>query len=179
MSLYAITLFTGICLLALGVFLAWNPAKTEGPAKRFPRSMPLAGVTMTVAASWFLYRHVQHLSEADFGEYKMLIGVITVVLLGLSFKFLPDFLAVRGIATLMLFYAREALDAAFLQEPQSRLFLVSIVYVGIVASLYLAAWPYRLRDFLGWLYSVNLRPRVLGAALAGYGLLLGGVAFGY
>jgi len=26
---------------------------------------------------------------------------------------------------------------------------------------------------------VNLRPRVLGAALAGYGLLLGGVAFGY
>ena len=109
----------------------------------------------------------------------MLIVVITVVLLGLSFKYLPDFLAVRGIATLVLFYAREALNAAFLQEPQSRLFLVSIVYVGIVAALYLAAWPYRLRDFLDWLYSVNLRPRVLGAALAGYGLLLGGVAVGY
>ena len=179
MSLFAITFFTGICLFALGAFLAWNPAKTEGLAKHFPRSMPLAGFTMTVAASWFLYRHVQHLSEADFGEYKMLIVVITVVLLGLSFKFLPDFLAVRGIAALVLFYAREALNAAFLQEPQSRLFLVSIVYVGIVAALYLAAWPYRLRDFLDWLYSVNLRPRVLGAALAGYGLLLGGVAFGY
>ncbi|SVD29813.1 uncharacterized protein METZ01_LOCUS382667, partial [marine metagenome] len=77
MSLYTIPLFTGICLLILGVFLGWNPAKTEGLTKRFPRSMPLAGVTMTAAATWFLYRHVQPLSEADFGEYKMLIGVIT------------------------------------------------------------------------------------------------------
>ena len=179
MSLYTITLLTGVFLLALGVFLAWNPMKTEGFAKCLPRSMPLAFVTLTVAAGWLLYRHVQHLSEADFGEYKMLIGVITVVLLGLSFKFLPDFLAVRGVATLVLFYAREALDAAFLQEPQSRLFLVSIVYAGIVVALYLAAWPYRLRDFLKWLYSVNRRPRVLGAVLAGYGLLLGVVAFGY
>tara|TARA_B100000959_G_C14936911_1_gene606108 strand:- start:848 stop:1387 length:540 start_codon:yes stop_codon:yes gene_type:complete len=179
MDLFFFTLLTGFVLLALGAFFALNPSKTEAPAKRLPRSKVVASVTMTLAAGWFLYRHVMNLSDADFGEHKMLIGIITIVLLGLSFKFLPDFLAVRGIATLVLFFAREVLNAAFLQEPQIRLFLVSVIYIGIVAALYLAAWPYRLRDFLDWLYSVNLRPRVLGAALAGYGLLLCVIAFGY
>ncbi len=179
MDLYAFTLLTGLLLLTLGGFLAWNPQKTEASAKAFPRSSVAAYLTMTLAAGWFLYRHVQHLSQADFGDYKAHIGVFTVVLLLLSFKYLPDFLAVRGSAALTLFYAREVLDAAYLQEPLSRLFLVSVIYVGIVATLYLGAWPYRLRDFFDWLYSAHSRPRVLGGVLAGYGFLLGMVAFGY
>ncbi len=179
MDLYAFTLLTGFLLLALGGFFVSNPEKTEASAKGFPRSGIAAYVSMTLAAGWFLYRHVQHLSQADFGDYKTHIGVFTVVLLLLSFRFLPDFLAVRGVAALTLFYAREVLDAAFLQEPQSRLFLVSVIYLGIVAALYLGAWPYRLRDFLDWLYAARSRPRMLGGALAGYGLLLGVVAFGY
>ena len=109
----------------------------------------------------------------------MLIAFITVALLVMSFKFLPDFLAVRGASILVLFYSREALDAAFMQEPESRLFMVSIVYVGIAIALYLGAWPYRLRDFLNWLYVPSQRLRILGVSMAAYGLLLGAIAFGY
>ena len=82
-------------------------------------------------------------------------------------------------AILFLFYSREALDAAFMQEPESRLFMVSIVYIGIAIALYLGAWPYRLRDFLNWLYVSGNRPRILGMSMAAYGILLGALAFGY
>ncbi len=179
MNLFFHTLFTGCSLVALGAYLAWRSAITERSVKSFPRSKIAAIVTMTIAAAWFLYRHILHLSEADFGEHKVLIAVITVVLLVMSFKFLPDFLAVRGAAILVLFYSREALDAAFMQEPESRLFMVSIVYIGIAIALYLGAWPYRLRDFLNWLYVSGRRPRILGVSMAAYGILLGALAFGY
>ena len=179
MDLFFHTLFTGCSLVALGVFFACSSAISEPILKGFPRSRIAAGVTMTIAAAWFLYRHIWHLSEADFGDHKMLIAVITVALLAMSFKFLPDFLAVRGAAILVLFYSREALDAAFMQEPESRLFMVSIVYVGIVIALYLGAWPYRLRDLLNWLYVSDTRPRILGMSMMAYGMLLGALAFGY
>ena len=105
--------------------------------------------------------------------------MFTIFFVNFHFKFLPDFLAVRGTAILVLFYSREALDAAFMQEPESRLFMVSIVYIGIVIALYLGAWPYRLRDFLNWLYVSDRRPRILGVSMAAYGILLGALAFGY
>ncbi|MBU60888.1 MAG: hypothetical protein CMI26_00135 [Opitutae bacterium] len=179
MNLFFHTLFTGCSLFALGAYLAWRSAIREHTVKSFPRSKIAAIATMTIAAAWFLYRHILHLSEADFGEHKVLISIITLVLLVMPFKFLPDFLAVRGAAILVLFYSREALDAAFMQEPASRLFMVSIVYVGIAIALYLGAWPYRLRDFLNWLYVSSRRPRILGASMAAYGILLGAIAFGY
>jgi hypothetical protein len=179
MNLFFHTLFTGFSLIALGAYLAWRSSVSERALKCFPRSRTAAIAMMTIAAAWFLYRHILHLSEADFGEHKALIAIITLLLLLMSFKFLPDFLAVRGAAILVLFYSREALDAAFMQEPESRLFMVSIVYVGIVIALYLGAWPYRLRDFLNWLYVSASRPRILGISMMAYGVLLGALAFGY
>ena len=179
MNLFFHTLFTGCVLVALGIYLAWRSSISERSLKGFPRSKVASVVTMAIAAAWFLYRHILNLSEADFGEHKVLIAVITVVLLVMSFKFLSDFLAVRGTSILVLFYSREALDAAFMQEPKSRLFMVSIVYVGIAIALYLGAWPYRFRDFLNWLYVSDSRPRILGMSMSAYGILLGALAFGY
>tara|TARA_Y100001934_G_C12342447_1_gene770903 strand:+ start:1690 stop:2229 length:540 start_codon:yes stop_codon:yes gene_type:complete len=179
MTLFGFTILTGILLGALGIFFILNPGVTRSIATGFLRSMPTAYLTMIAAAAWFIFRHVKNLSQADFGEYKFLIGGITILLLVLAFKFLPDFLAVRGCATLVLFYSREALDAAFLQEPSSRLFLVAIIYIALSIALYLAAWPYRLRDFFNWLYSSSIRSRILGCLMLVYGTILGFVALGY
>ena len=66
-----------------------------------------------------------------------------------------------------------------MQEPQSRLFLVSFVYLMITLTLYVGASPYRMRDFNNWLFDSQNRPRLLGGLLGGYGLLLAGVAFNY
>jgi hypothetical protein len=72
------------------------------------------------------------------------------------------------------------LDSAYMQYGiPRRLFLVSLVYVGIALSLWLGAQPYRLRDFFGWLFARPGRARGFGALLAAYGLLLCGVSLSY
>tara|TARA_Y100000588_G_C14111040_1_gene863008 strand:- start:216 stop:755 length:540 start_codon:yes stop_codon:yes gene_type:complete len=179
MTLFGFTILTSLLLGVLGMFFVLASEITRSIAIGFPRSMPTAYFTMTAAAAWFIFRHVRNLSQADFGEYKFLIGGITLLLLVLAFKFLADFLSVRGCSALVLFFSREALDAAFLQEPLSRLFLVAIIYVALSIALYLAAWPYRLRDFFNWLYSSRVRPRILGGLMLTYAAILGFVAFGY
>ena len=47
------------------------------------------------------------------------------------------------------------------------------------AAIYLAALPYRLRDFFQWLFSTPGRARVFGAGLLIYGLVLSVLAFTY
>ena len=47
------------------------------------------------------------------------------------------------------------------------------------AAIWLGAQPWRMRDFLSWLFARPGRARSFGGALAAYGLLLAGVAFSY
>lgn len=178
MTLFQATLFTGICLIAFGAHFLWHGMATEKKAKAFPRSRIAAYALMGGASVWFLYR-VWHLGPADFGQYRTLLFVIFAVTAAGAFHYVPDFLAVRGLAGLVLLTAGVLLKAAYMQDPQARLFLVVLVYSGIVAALMLGAKPYKLRDFLDWLYRADRRPRIFGGAFAAYGLLLVAVAFTY
>jgi hypothetical protein len=178
MTLFQATLFTGIFLLLFGTHFLWHGMGTEKSAKAFPRSKTAAYILLGSAAAWFLYK-VLHLGPADFGQYKNLLFIgFLVVALG-SFYYVPDFLAVRGLAALTLLTAGVLLDAAYMQLPQARLFLVSFVYLAIIASLILGASPYKMRDFLTWLYKAETRPRIMGGTVTAYGLLLVGVALTY
>jgi hypothetical protein len=113
-----------------------------------------------------------HLGEADFGEYKTIIVLISICILFSAFFLTKDFLAVRALSILILLYSREVLDAAFLQEPSARLFLVAVIYILISVALYLGAYPYRMRDFLTFIYREKSRPKYLGIAVVGCGLVL-------
>ena len=179
MSLTLATLLPGILLLIVGGLLLVGNSAIVTSFKAMPRSPVATAIFFGGAAIWFLTR-IWTLSTADFGEYRtlLLIGFSAVAVL--SFVYVPDFLAVRGLAALMLLAAKPLLDAAYMEyhHPQ-RLFMVSIVFVGIASAIYLGAVPFRLRDFFGWLFGTASRGRVLGAALAGYGLLLSVVAFTY
>jgi hypothetical protein len=80
----------------------------------------------------------------------------------------------------MLVAAAPLLAAAYMEydRPQ-RLFMVTLVYLGIALAIWLGAQPWRLRDFFLWLYARPGRSRAIGAGLAVYGLLLSGIAFTY
>jgi len=178
LSLFLVTFLTSLLLLALGGLLVGNPKATAAFAHRFPRSVLSSYFTMGLATAWFLY-HVAQLGEADFGAYRgyLFLGFLAVAVL--SFVHVKDFLAVRGLAILALLSAWVVLTPAYLQEPASRLFLVGLVYLWIVLALYVGVLPYRLRDFFQWLFATDLRPKVLGGLLLGYGVLLQIVAFTY
>ncbi|MEO0511213.1 MAG: hypothetical protein AAF065_15290 [Verrucomicrobiota bacterium] len=178
MSLFLATIITGAFLIAFGGHFLWHGMRSEKAVKAFPRSQVAAYLFLGGAAAWFLYK-VTQLGPADFGQYKNLLFLLFLVTAVGSFYFVPDFLAVRGLAALILLTAGVLLDAAYLQDPQTRLFLVSFTYVAIVVAIILGASPYKLRDFLSWLYKSDVRPRIFGGALAAYGLLLIGVSFTY
>jgi hypothetical protein len=178
MTLFQATLFTGIALIAFGAHYLWHGMNTAKSTQAFPRSQAAAFLLFGTAAAWFLYNVLQ-LGPADFGQYKNILFVIFLVTAVGSFYYVPDFLAVRGLAGLILLTAGVLLDAAYMQLPQTRLFLVTFVYVAIVVALILGANPYKLRDFFSWLYQAESRPKLFGGAFATYGLLLIGVAFTY
>ncbi|MCH2258858.1 MAG: hypothetical protein MK088_19730 [Alteromonas sp.] len=178
MTLFQATLLTGLFLVAFGTHFIWRGMASEAGSKNFPRSKNAAYVLMGLASAWFLY-HIWQLGPADFGQYKKIIFTIFLVAAIGSFYFVPDFLAVRGLAGLVLLSASVLLDAAYMQDPKARLFLVSFVYLAIIVAIVLGGSPYRLRDFLNWLYRHPQRPRKFGILFTAYGLLLTTIAFFY
>jgi hypothetical protein len=181
MSLTVATLIPAILLIALGASLLVNNSAINSVFKALPRSQVAAIVFFGGGALWFLYV-LNHLSEADLilvqSPRPLMIGF--AVLAGLAFFYLPDFLAVRGLAVLTLLGAWPLLTAAYGEyEIEQRLFMVSIVYVAVALALYLGAAPFRLRDFFQWLFARPGRARTLGGGLLGYGALLAVVAFTY
>lgn len=179
MSLTVATLLPGLLLLGLGLLLLLGHTGFAAALKAFPRSPAAAYVFFSAGAAWFLYE-IWHLSPADFGEYRtyLFFGFLAVALL--AFKCVPDFLAVRGLATLVLMAAMPLLDAAYMEydRPQ-RLLMVGAVYLAIAAAIWLGAQPWRFRDAVAWLQARPARSRGLGGIFAGYGLLLALVSFTY
>jgi hypothetical protein len=179
MSLTLATLIPALLLIILGVPLLLNHSGYVAMLKAFPRSTTASYVFFGAGAAWFLFA-IWHLSPADFGEYRtyLFIGFLLVAIF--SFKCVPDFLAVRGLATIVLMGAMPLLNAAYMEyEKPQRLLLVSLVYLALSGAIWLGAQPWRLRDLFGWLFTQPVRARRLGGALAAYGMLLAVVALTY
>lgn len=179
MTLFLATLLVGIVLLVLGALLAADTSFVRAALKAFPRSKTASYLFFGGATAWFLSR-VAVLSEADFGQYRQALFIGFLIVAALAFFYVTEFLAVRGLAALVLLAAGPLLYPAYGEyEIPSRLFMVTAVYVALTAALWLGAQPWRLRDAIEWLHRVRGRARLVGAGFVGYGLLLVGVAFTY
>ena len=106
MDLFTYTIVTSLGLLLAGFTFTLNKDAWNKYILSFPRSTKLSLLFMGLSLLWFLVGHVSNLSEADFGEYKILIGTIGVGIAVGAFFFVNDFLAVRGLSILLLFYSR-------------------------------------------------------------------------
>jgi hypothetical protein len=181
MSLFLSTLLSGLVLVLLGVLLVWSGPRVRSTAKALPRSSRGAVVFFGLGAIWFLWR-ISRLGESDLIFFQSPWPVMAAfgTLAVLSFVYAPDFLAVRGLCVLMLLVAEPLLYSAYMEwaYPQ-RLLMVTAVYVALAIALYLAAAPYRLRDFFEWLFRAPGRARLLGAIVLTYGLATTAMAFTY
>jgi hypothetical protein len=176
MSLHTAALITGLALSILGVLLLVNAPPVGAIARAFPRSRRAAFVTMGLGTAWTLY-HVLHLGESDFGNYKHAIFAGFALLALASFKYVPDFLSVRGMCILALLSAHVLLTASFMRHGEPpHLPLNIFAYVMILLALWWAVSPFRARDFAQWLFARPNRPRLVGALCGAYGLVLVGTA---
>ena len=181
MSLFLATLLPGLFLALLGAVLLGNDPRVGAAARALPRSKAATWLFFGAGAVWFLWR-LSRLGESDLIFFSTPRPVMLGfgALAGLAFIYAPDFLAVRGLCALMLLAAEPLLYAAYMEysHPQ-RLLMVTAVYLGLALALYLAAAPYRLRDFFAWLFRGPARARLLGGLLLAYGLVTAAAAFTY
>ncbi len=179
MSLLLATLIPGLMLIVVGLPLLLNSAGYAAMLKALPRSTAAGNVFFTVGAAWFIY-NIAHLGEADLIIPKPYMLAAFALIAVLSLIYMREFIAVRGLAALVLVGAMPLLDAAYMEYhlPQ-RLVMVSAVYLAIAIAIWLAAQPWRLRDFFAWMFAMPARARGVGGALAGYGVALAIVAFTY
>jgi general stress protein CsbA len=170
-SLDTVGLFVGLVLIiAHGAALAL-PGPTKSFLRSFPRSKFLGTVLTVIAAVWGFWL----VNAADLGEFSrmrpiLLIGIPVGAFL--AWKFVDEFLAVRALGTLALLAAEPLLSAAYMQEPTSRLFLVTLAYVWILAGLFLVGMPYVLRDLIAWITAKNQVYSAAAFGGAAYGILL-------
>lgn len=164
-SLGTVTAMVGFLLLCQhSGFSAW--------LQTMPRSERWAYLLFGPGLAWFLW-HVLHLGEADFGAYRhWLFALFFAAGIG-AFRYVPDFLSVRGLAVILLLTSNELLQAAYLQEPVARLSMVSWIYVIIIGAIIIGASPYRFNRFVQRLLAQSAFRKGTAFAL----LSIGGIIF--
>jgi hypothetical protein len=178
MSLFHATLATGLFLILCGGTLILNYNGSQIFLKAFPRSKTATYILMACAMIWFSFK-IFNLGPADFGAYKPILLSIFLAITFASFYLVPDFLNVRALAGLALLIASLLLDAAYMQDAASRLFLVGFVYLVILLALIFGGAPYLLRDAINWFFRYHFRVKLFAFVLCLYGALLGYVALNY
>jgi hypothetical protein len=173
-------------LLGLGVSVPQiygltKPAQFAAAARKFPRNLPVGIVLMLLATAWFVW-NVNVEPIADFSVFKpyMIAGFVVVGILACIF--VQDFLAVRGLAVVMLLLAKLMVDTGRPHLGTTPWVLVIQIwaYLLVVAGMWFTVTPWKLRDILNWATATEERIRI-GSAIrlvfAAFVVILGLTAF--
>jgi hypothetical protein len=163
------------------VYGLMKPGEFAAAARKFPRSLPVGYFLMVLGTLWFLW-NVQQETLADFAAYKnyMMLGFAAV---GLgTCIFVQDFLAVRGLAIVLLLLGKLMVDTGrpHLGETPWVLVIQTWAYVLVVAGMWFTISPWRLRDLLNWATANEKRVKIgssIRLAFALFVVVLGLTAF--
>ena len=181
MKLSLLTILLGAGMSVPQIYGLARPKDFTVTARKFPRNYAVGVVLMLLATGWFVW-NVNREPIADFAAYKpaMLAGFTAVGVA--SCIFIRDFLAVRGLAVMLLLLAKLMVDTGrpHLGESSFVLVIQGWAYVLILAGIWFTVTPWRLRDLLNWATANETRVRIGSAirlAFAVFILLLGLTAF--
>ena len=171
MKLSTLAVGLGLLFAIPHLFALLKPAAFVQAARKFPRSEPWGYALMALGTLWFL-ANLQAESISDFAAYKnvMLLGFGAIGLL--TCLYVRDFLAVRGLAIVLLLLGKVVLDTARWHPSQWRLLLAVMAYGWIIAGMWFTISPWRLRDLLNWVTASEARLRIVSALRIAIGLLI-------
>lgn len=181
MKLSLLTILLGFGMGLPQVYGLAKPARLGAAARKFPRNLPIGVVLMLLGTAWFVY-NVNIEPIADFSAFKpYMMGGFIAVGIG-SCIFVQDFLAVRGLAVLLLLLGKLLVDTGrpHLGESPFVVLIQAVAYFYVVMGIWLTITPWRLRDFINWATATDARTRLLSGvrlAFAAFVLILGLTAF--
>ena len=161
LNLSILSLVLGLAVALPQIYGILNPAAFAAAARKFPRSVPWGVALMVLGTVWFLWNLSQE-SIADFASYKnVLFAGFAGVGLGACI-FVQDFLAVRGLAVVLLLLAKLMVDTGRPALTQTHWVLViqTWAYALVVAGIWFTVSPWRLRDFVAWGTATEQRTKV-------------------
>jgi hypothetical protein len=154
-----------------------NPAAFAASVRRFPRSLPWGFALMILGTVWFLFNLSQE-SISDFASYKNILYVLFAGVGIGSCIFVQDFLAVRGLAVVLLLLAKLMVDTG---RPQLGspwvLVFQTWAYFFVLAGIWFTMSPWRLRDFLEWATANEKRIKIGCAVRLAFGLFVAILGF--
>jgi hypothetical protein len=173
MKLSTLSIILGLGLGLPQVYGLANPQKFAASVRKFPRNVPIGIVLMLIGTLWFLWNLSQE-SISDFASYRsVLMAFFAAVGIG-SCIFVQDFLAVRGLAVVLLLLAKLMVDTGrpMLAVTNWTLVIQTWAYVLVVAGIWLTISPWRLRDLLNWATANDTRVRVGSGIRLAFGLFI-------
>jgi len=151
LKLSTLSILLGLAIGLPQLYGIINPAGFAAAVRKFPRSLPAGYALMLLGTAWFLFNLSQE-SISDFAAFKtpLLAGFAAVGLGGCVF--VQDFLAVRGLAVVLLLLAKLMVDSGrpHLSETPWAVVIQALAYVLVLAGMWFTVSPWRLRDFLEW-----------------------------
>jgi hypothetical protein len=170
-KLSTLSISLGLLVLLLNLFGMVKPSEFAAAARKFPRNLA-AGYVLTLAGTaWFIW-YVSRESLADFESLKpYLFTLFFGVGLGTCF-FVQDFLAVRGLAIVMLLLGKVMVDTERWASTEWRLVIAVWAYLLVIAGMWFTVSPWRLRDILYWATANEARIRFGSAMRAAFGIFV-------
>jgi hypothetical protein len=173
LSLSTLSILLGLAVGLPQVYGIAKPAAFAAAVRKFPRSMPWGVALMLIGTLWFLWNLSQE-SIADFAQYKsLLFAGFAGVGIGACI-FVQDFLAVRGLAVVLLLLAKLMVDTGRPALPVTHWVWViqTWAYVLALAGMWLTVSPWRLRDLLAWGTANEARIKIGCGLRLGFGVLV-------
>ena len=154
------------------------PEKFRAHMQAFPRSVLWGRVLIGIAALWAGIVMFNAATE-DWAWAKPVVAIGVPIAYWLVIQYADQFLAIRGIAALLLLIAKVALDAADLSDTPWRFVVTVLAYLWVCAAMWMAIAPHQVRDWIGFVTANNSRCRaacsvgvVVGALLVVLGLFI-------
>src|SRR5438093_5008426 len=151
MKLSTLSVLLGLGMGLPQIYGIARPGAFGAAVRKFPRSLPWGFALMLLGTAWFLWNLSQE-SISDFASYKQwLFAAFAGIGIG-SCVYVQDFLAVRGLAVVLLLLAKLMVDSGRALLPITGWVLViqTWAYVLVLAGMWLTISPWRLRDLLAW-----------------------------
>ncbi len=175
-KLSTLSIGLGLCVAAVNLYGLLKPSEFGKFFRRLPRSLPAGFVFMLSATAWFLW-NVSRESLSDFESLKPFLFILFVGVGVGSCFFVQDFLAVRGLAVLMLLLGKLMVDTQRWAESDWRLVIAVWAYVLVVAGMWYTVSPWRLRDLLYWATANEKRIRAGSAVRFAFGVFVAFLGF--